>query len=55
MSDVLDDSLELQCLAPSPKEATDAILLPHRQTVKPDDPVVEGDHRLLRGQGLEPA
>jgi hypothetical protein len=49
MSDVLDDGLELKRLAPFPKEAANAILLPYRWTVEPDDPMVEGHHRLLWG------
>ena len=38
MSDVLDDRLELQRLAAFPKEAADAVLLPHHQAVAPDAP-----------------
>src|ERR1035438_7945901 len=55
MSDVLNDCLELQRLASFPKEAAHAVLLPYHQTVDPSYPVVEGDDRLLRGQGLKPA
>ena len=51
MRDVLDYRLEFQRVSLLPEQAPDGILLPQNSALGPGDPVVEGNHRLLRVAG----